>query len=263
MRYRTTIAVIEYFAFEMPSRGSMEPAGRHLARRIATLSKNMLCAGFAPAGRHGPAKISFLPAVFPKRRAERPWDVLLHNIHTGNMPAAAHMKEFGVFSIGDLVVYPAQGVGKIESIEQKVIRDIACAFYIVRILSNNITLMVPVANARNVGLRALTPPAEAGAILSGFTDHSAFSGYTGQNWNRRYREYTERLKKNELTDVANVLHELLLIGRNKELSFGERRLLEQAMSLVGGELAVVLKTPEQEIRSRIQKIFAPPPAEEA
>ena len=163
-----------------------------------------------------------------------------------------------MFAVGDLVVYPAQGVGKIERIDQKVVGGASCALYIVRILSNDITLMVPVSNAHNVGLRALTPVEHARGILDGFTDHSPFPGYTGQNWNRRYREYTERLKSSQLTDVADVLHELLLIGRGKELSFGERRLLEQAMSLVSGELAIVLNNSEQTVRETIQQAFSLP-----
>jgi CarD family transcriptional regulator len=167
-----------------------------------------------------------------------------------------------VFVVGDLVVYPAQGVGKIESIDRKAVGDASCAFYIVRILNNDITLMVPVGNASNVGLRALTPIEHARSILDGFTDHSPFSGYTGQNWNRRYREYTERLKSSKLEDVAHVLHELLLIGRGKELSFGERRLLEQAMSLVSGELAIVLNNSEQAVRETIQQAFALPEVQE-
>jgi len=167
-----------------------------------------------------------------------------------------------VFAVGDLVVYPAQGVGKIERIDQKVVGGASCALYIVRILSNDITLMVPVGNAHNVGLRALTPIEHARSILDGFTDHSPFPGYTGQNWNRRYREYTERLKSSKLTDVADVLHELLLIGRGKELSFGERRLLEQAMSLVSGELAIVLNNSEQTVRETIQQAFSLPEVQE-
>jgi CarD family transcriptional regulator len=122
--------------------------------------------------------------------------------------------------------------------------------------------MVPVNNAYNVGLRALTSAEHARNILDGFADHRPFSGYTGQNWNRRYREYTERLKSNKLTDVANVLHELLLIGRGKELSFGERRLLEQAMSLVSGELAMVLNNSEQTVRETIQQAFTLPELQE-
>lgn len=161
-----------------------------------------------------------------------------------------------MFTTDDLVVYPAQGVGKIENIDRQTVGGVACEFYIVRILTNNITLMVPVANATNVGLRSLIDAAQAQTILDELAaDPCSGQIYTGQNWNRRYREYSEKLKSNELTDVAHVLRELMLIGRGKELSFGERRLLEQAMALVVGEVAIVLQCPEQQIRDHIQSFL--------
>ena len=80
-----------------------------------------------------------------------------------------------------------------------------------------------------MGLRTLTPKDEASTILESLRNDSGKVVYTGQNWNRRFREYSERLKSPSLAIVAEVLRELLLIGRSKELSFGERRLQEQAM----------------------------------
>lgn len=169
-----------------------------------------------------------------------------------------------MFTTDDLVVYPAQGVGKIESISKQTVGGVACEFYIVRILTNNITLMVPVANAANVGLRSLISPEQAQNILDALAaDPSSGQIYTGQNWNRRYREYSEKLKSNELSDVAHVLRELMLIGRGKELSFGERRLLEQALALVAGEIAIVLECPEQQLRDQIQSYLLVAPVEAA
>ena len=139
-----------------------------------------------------------------------------------------------MFTPDDLVVYPAQGLGKIERIDRQNVGGIMCEFYIVRIRANNITLMVPVNNAVNVGLRTLTPKNEAQRILQSLRGDTDTQVYTGQNWNRRFREYSERLKSPELAVVTEVLRELLLIGRGKELSFGERRLQEQAMGLVTG-----------------------------
>ena len=107
-----------------------------------------------------------------------------------------------VFSVEQLVVYPAQGVGRVERIETQVIGGASAAFFIVRILSNNVTLMVPVKNASNVGLRPLCSAEEGQAILESLKDRSDFTGYTGQNWNRRYREYSEKLKSGALSDVA-------------------------------------------------------------
>ncbi|MGE9986241.1 CarD family transcriptional regulator [Desulfovibrio sp. SGI.169] len=168
-----------------------------------------------------------------------------------------------MFTPDELVVYPAQGVGKIERIDRQSVGGIACEFYIVRIRANNITLMVPVNNAVNVGLRTLTPKNEAQRILQSLRGDTDTPVYTGQNWNRRFREYSERLKSPELAVVTEVLRELLLIGRGKELSFGERRLQEQAMGLVTGELAEVLKLSEASLRGELLERYAPPPQAEA
>lgn len=163
-----------------------------------------------------------------------------------------------MFSADSLVVYPAQGVGKIERIDHREIGGVGCEFYIVRIRSNNITLMVPVANAANVGLRDLVSEDQARNILEFLHGDLEKTIFTGQNWNRRFREYSERMKSPDLAVVANVLRELLLIGRSKDLSFGERRLLEQAMSLVSGEISQVLGADPEELREELLALYAPP-----
>jgi CarD family transcriptional regulator len=160
-----------------------------------------------------------------------------------------------VFAVGELVVYPAQGVGMVEKIEEQEIGGVKTKLYIVRILSNNVTLMVPVSNAENVGLRSVYSKEQGEAILEFLQDRSDFTGYTGQNWNRRYREYSEKLKSNDLKDVAYVLKELYLISKDKELSFGERRLLEQAMSLISMELSYALNITQSEAKKKIESFF--------
>ncbi|GAB6035463.1 CarD family transcriptional regulator [Fundidesulfovibrio butyratiphilus] len=160
-----------------------------------------------------------------------------------------------MFSLDELVVYPAQGVGKVERIETQTVGGQDVSFYIVRILTNNVTLMVPVKNAHNVGLRQVCGREEAEAILESLKDRSTFTGYTGQNWNRRYREYSEKLKSGNLADVAYVLKELLLIGGGKELSFGERRLLEQATGLLTLEIAYALNIPQDDVKNTINTLF--------
>lgn len=166
-----------------------------------------------------------------------------------------------MFRAESLVVYPAQGVGKIERIDRKEIGGVSCDFYIVRIRANNITLMVPVKNAANVGLRQLVSQNRAKDILELLHGDREQTVFTGQNWNRRFREYSERMKSPDLMIVANVLRELLLIGRGKDLSFGERRLLEQAMSLVTGELAEVLQHSPDALREELLALYAPPHCE--
>lgn len=174
-----------------------------------------------------------------------------------------HMVYQGVilFKVGDLVVYPAQGVGTIETIEKKIVGGSAYEFFIVRILTNNITLMVPVSTAHNVGLRPLISPEEAMEIFHSLLENNLEQIHTGQNWNRRFREYSEKLKSRDLHDVVVVLLELLTIGKIKELSFGERRLLEQSIALVTGELAIVLDRKEQEMKDQIMTFWTATPAE--
>lgn len=166
-----------------------------------------------------------------------------------------------MFSSDNLVVYPAQGVGIIERIDRKEIGGTACDFYIVRIRANNITLMVPVHNADAVGLRALISEDEARIILEQLRGDLEQSVFIGQNWNRRFREYSDRLKSPDLSVVAQVLRELLLIGRGKELSFGERRLLEQAMGLVMGELGEVLSVEPDSLRDDLLSLYTPLPVD--
>lgn len=172
------------------------------------------------------------------------------------MFALAILKESLVYTPEQLVVYPAQGVGVIERLEHQKIGGLDAEFYIIRIFTNNITVMVPVHNATNVGLRAPCTPTEAKDVLTALQDRSTFTGYSGQNWNRRYREYSERLKSASLLDVGYVLKELILISGEKELSFGERRLLEQAMALVTSELSCVLDRDAEELKAFIEDFYA-------
>ncbi len=160
-----------------------------------------------------------------------------------------------MFSPEQLVVYPTHGVGIVDRIESQFIGGMTVDFYIVRILGNNITLMVPVNNAKNVGLRDLSTAVYCRETLESLKDRSGFTGYTGQNWNRRYREYSERLKSGALADSCHVLKELLLISGEKDLSFGERRLLEQAMNLVTMEIACVMGNQQELVQNEIEAMF--------
>ena len=160
-----------------------------------------------------------------------------------------------MFHINQLVVYPAQGVGRVEAITSQEVGGSTNDYYVVRILNNDGTLLVPVENAANVGLRTICDSAYGLHILTTMQDWSDFRGYAGQNWNRRYREYSEKLKTGSLEDVAYVLKELILISQDKDLSFGERRLMEQAMALITMELACALERKQSEIQGEIENIF--------
>ncbi len=158
-----------------------------------------------------------------------------------------------MFNIGDLAVYPAHGVGVIEAIETKSFSGMESTFYIMRILESGMTIMVPKKNASQIGMRNIISSDEKNTVYSIL--QSADSTTTPVAWNKRFREYTEKLKTGSIFDLAQVLRELYLLQRSKSLSFGEKKMLKTAKSLVVKELAIVEDLAETKIVSKIDAIF--------
>lgn len=144
------------------------------------------------------------------------------------------------FKISDIVIYPAQGVGIIEKIESQNMCGSTVVFLFIRIFSTNATLMVPVDSSERVGLRFPCSKDFALQVLNYLNTPISIQIRTGQNWNRRFRDYSDKIQSKDLMHVAYVLKELLALSRVKELSFGEKRILEHSMQLVCGEISQVL-----------------------
>lgn len=157
------------------------------------------------------------------------------------------------FKPGDLAVYPAHGVGKIESVEAKDFGSITENCYVMRILDNNLTILIPTKNVENVGLRAVISAAEAKKVLALLARKDEPS--TTQTWNRRYRGYMEKIKTGAAQEVAEVYRELSIIKTDRELSFGERKVLDQAQTLLVKELSIAQKTEETVVAAKIERIF--------
>ena len=158
-----------------------------------------------------------------------------------------------MFKIGDLAVYPTQGVGVIEDIESRDFSGQSQRFYVLRLVDSDMKIMVPVGNASHVGMRrlidqklitevfdALSEPTENGKIAS---------------WSRRQREYNDKLKTGDLIEVAEVLRDLYQISSGKELSYGEKKVLEQARKLLVTEVALAEGAKEDQVVKRLENIF--------
>jgi len=161
-----------------------------------------------------------------------------------------------MFKVGDKAVYPTHGVGVIEAIEE---RDLAGKnqkqkFYVLRILGNGMTIMIPTDKVDQVGLRSVISTKEALKVYKILKDKKTKITDT-QTWNRRYREYMERIKSGSVYEVASVLRDLFLLKVGKELSFGERRLMDIAKNLLVKELSIAQKIPEQHVEKNITSIF--------
>jgi CarD family transcriptional regulator len=159
-----------------------------------------------------------------------------------------------MFKIGDLAVYPAHGVGVIERIESKKISGCTQDFYVMRILENDMIIMIPMQNVDSVGLREIIGQKEVTKLYSILRKKKASAD--NQTWNRRYREYMEKIKTGSVFEVAEVYRDLLTLKVEKELSFGERKMLDTARMLLVKEISLAKKVKEEQIERDLDKIFS-------
>ncbi|MBW1777343.1 MAG: CarD family transcriptional regulator [Deltaproteobacteria bacterium] len=160
------------------------------------------------------------------------------------------------FRVGDLAVYPAHGVGRIDAIETRVINGERQDFYIMKVLENGMVIMIPTRNVQSVGLRDVIPEGEIPKVYQIMQEERDVS-LENQTWNRRYREYMEKIKTGSLYDVAEVFRDLYLLKLEKDLSFGERKLYDTAQGLLVKELSTAKNTDEKTILSEIESLFSP------
>jgi CarD family transcriptional regulator len=158
-----------------------------------------------------------------------------------------------MFKVGEVAVYPGHGVGRIASIEEKEFSGMKQAFYIMRILDTDMTIMIPVDGAQNTGLRCVIDSCEVTRVLEILKDKNVV--HDNAPWNRRYKEYMERIKSGSIFEVAMVLKELYSLRVWKELSFGEKKMFEIARNLIKKELSIALEKEETEIEMEIEGIF--------
>ena len=158
------------------------------------------------------------------------------------------------FKIGDMAVYPAHGVGEVTAIENREIGGSKEKFYILKIMDSGMTIMVPTSNVRHVGLREVIGSGEVDQVYAILKERGEYT-ITEQTWNRRYREYMDKIKTGSIYEIAEVLRDLSMLRFEKELSFGERKMLDTARNLIIKELSIAQVVEESEIAEEIDTIF--------
>jgi CarD family transcriptional regulator, regulator of rRNA transcription len=159
-----------------------------------------------------------------------------------------------MFQVGDLAVYPAHGVGVIEKIESQEISGCRQDFYVMRILDNNMIIMIPTTNVDHVGLRDIIAKTELPKLFSILKKRDVI--LDSQTWNRRYRDYMEKIKTGSVFEVAEVYRDLLILRYDKELSFGERKMLDTARTLLVKEISLAKEITESQVESDLDLIFS-------
>src|SRR3989338_299330 len=158
-----------------------------------------------------------------------------------------------MFKIGDKAVYPPHGVGEIESIQVREISGKKQSFYILRILENDMLVMVPTDNTEADGMRGLISRRDVPNVYKILKQRNI--KIDNQPWNRRYREYMEKINTGDLFEIAGVLRDLFLLKNSKELSFGERNLLDEAKMRLIKEISLARRSKEETVEAELAKIF--------
>ncbi|RKD26412.1 CarD family transcriptional regulator [Caminicella sporogenes] len=153
-----------------------------------------------------------------------------------------------MFNIGDKVVYPMHGAGIIESIEEKEILGDKRKYYILRLPLRNMKVMIPLDNVEAMGLREIISKKEVEQVLAVLNDDKT---KMPQNWNRRYRANMDKIKSGDIYEVAGVVRNLMLRDKEKGLSTGERKMLNNAKQILISELALVNDCDEVSIEQLI------------
>ena len=166
------------------------------------------------------------------------------------VPPTAPSKQF---KIGDKAVYPGHGVGELTGIVHEDIAGQRQSFYELKMLDNGLKIKIPINKVGSVGLRDIIAEKEVRQVYSILKEKDIAVDST--TWNRRYREYMEKIKTGSVFEIAEVLRDLYLLKFDKDLSFGERKMLDTARSLLIKELSLAKNCDEEEIEGDLRAIF--------
>lgn len=158
------------------------------------------------------------------------------------------------FAVGDKAFYPVHGVAEVVALENREIGGTSSSVYVLQIVETGLKIMIPTTNAATVGLRALLSADEVQEVYDILRSKGMASD--GQTWNRRHREYMDKIKTGSAFEIAEVLRDLSRLRATKDLSFGEKRMLETARALLVKEIAVADKASEPSVEAAIAAIFA-------
>jgi len=158
-----------------------------------------------------------------------------------------------MFNIGDKVVYPMHGAGIIEAIEEKEILGEKQKYYVMRMPIGDMKVMIPLKNIKEIGVRQVAGEDEIAEVLNILRDEKS---KMSSNWNRRYRANMEKIKSGNIFQVAEVVRNLSIRDKEKGLSTGERKMLENAKNILVSEIVLSKNIKEEEALQMIENAFS-------
>jgi CarD family transcriptional regulator len=158
------------------------------------------------------------------------------------------------FKVGDKAVYPAHGVGVIKRIESRKIGGLDQNFYILQILSTGATLMVPTNGCERAGMRSLISDEEIASVYRILRSPGKVSRTT---WNRRFREFNDKLRTGSIADVAEVLRDLCSLRGDKDLSYGEKKMMDKALAMLVAEISAAASREAGSVEGELTQLLMP------
>ena len=152
-----------------------------------------------------------------------------------------------MFNIGDKIVYPMHGAGTIDAIEEKDILGEKQAYYIIK-MPGEVKVMVPTAKAEEIGVRNIISKENAGKVFEILEENET---EMSNNWNKRYRDNMEKMKSGDIYEVADVVRNLSFKQKEKGLSTGEKKMLNNAKQILVSELVLAEHASQEEVETLI------------
>lgn len=152
-----------------------------------------------------------------------------------------------MFNVGDKIVYPMHGAGTIDAIEEKDILGEKQAYYIIK-MPGEVKVMVPTAKAEEIGVRNIITKESAGKVFEILEENET---EMSNNWNKRYRDNMEKMKSGDIYEVADVVRNLSFKQKEKGLSTGEKKMLNNAKQILVSELVLAEHASEEEVETLI------------
>lgn len=153
-----------------------------------------------------------------------------------------------MFNVGDKIVYPMHGAGTIDAIEEKDILGEKQNYYIIK-MPGEVKVMVPISKAGEIGVRSVIDKSEAGKVLEVL---EANETEMSNNWNKRYKENMEKMKSGSIYEVADVVRNLSYKQKEKGLSTGEKKMLNNAKQILVSELVLAEHASENEVENLVE-----------
>lgn len=153
-----------------------------------------------------------------------------------------------MFNVGDKIVYPMHGAGTIDAIEEKDILGEKQNYYIIK-MPGEVKVMVPISKANDVGVRSIIGKEEAGKVLKVL---EANETEMSNNWNKRYKENMDKMKSGDIYEVADVVRNLSYKQKEKGLSTGEKKMLNNAKQILVSELVLAEHASENEVENLVE-----------